>query len=85
MNNPQSLFLSLGEPLPESIKIYGKDYNTVKILNAIEKMMDRKITKNNGKLIRGFNNVSLEFFVIVPESYSQPLQILTKDGCIEIW
>ena len=85
MNNPQSLFLSLGEPLPESIKIYGKDYNTVKILNALEQITNQKILLRSHKLHRGFRNTTIEFLIIKPHSVGQPLVIIGKEELINVW
>jgi hypothetical protein len=84
--NPQNLFLSLGEPIPETIIIKGKEYDTIEILTALERLLGQKIIrKNNGKLYRNWFNRSIQFVVVPPSKIGDPLTIVGRKEFIEIW
>ncbi len=85
MPSPQPFFFSLYEPLPPTTTIHGKEYKTKEIINSIEQITGQRITKLNGRLVKQFHNVTLEFFIIKPERIGEPLRIVSKKGFIEVW
>jgi len=85
MNPPSSFLLELYEPLEKITMINGKEYSTVKILNALEQITNQKILLRSHKLHRGFRNTTIEFLIIKPHSVGQPLVIIGKEELINVW
>ncbi len=86
MTSPHFFLFPLFEPLPETIRINGSDYDTLKILQCLEQITGQKIiTKYNNRLIRKWLNVTLEFGVIPPKKIGEPLIIIGKNESYKIW
>ena len=86
MNSPHSFLFSLYEPLPEKICINGQSYETVNILRCLEQLIGQRIVKkNNGRLLKNWLNVTLEFWIIPPNKLGEPLIIIGKNESYKIW
>ena len=86
MNSPYSFIFSLYEPLPQTIRINGQEYNTLQILRCLEQVIGQKImTKRNNRLLKNWFNVTIEFGIIPPERVGEPLIIIGKNELLEIW
>jgi len=75
-----SLFLSLNNPLPEEIFLYGRRFNTVQLIRSIEQINRQKILTANNKVPRNLVNVTLELNIIKPSRMGEPLRIPTRNG-----
>jgi len=80
-----SLFLFLSEPITKTTRIKGKDYETIKLIWALEKIIGKKIVTNQeNRLVRRYHNTTIEVSAVIPTN-GEPLRIASKEGFVELY